>query len=71
MFTKNIMRDLVGSRNVFQIFSIRSVLDVVVRILLGIMEGKEKGWQFPQYIDYKDPQLLKKIQGIVKRSQNF
>ena len=55
-----------GSRSILQVFSIRAVLDAVVGIFLGIMEEKEKGRQLPQYTGYKDPQLPKKIQRIVK-----
>ena len=52
--------------NIIQLFSIRSVLDAVVGILLGIMEEKEKARQLPQYQGYNDPRLTPKIKRIVK-----
>ena len=52
--------------SILQLFSIRSVLDSVVGILLGIMEEKEKARQLPQYTGYSDPRLPPKKKRIVK-----
>ena len=54
------------SIHILKLFSIRSVLDAVIGILLGIMEEKTKGQQLPQYAGYNDPKLPTKTKRIVK-----
>ena len=54
------------SIHIFKLFSIRSVLDAVIGILLGIMEEKTTGQQLPQYAGYNDPKLPTKTKRIVK-----
>ena len=66
VYKKHYERSDKGDKGVLQFFTIRSVLDDVVGILLGVMEEKRTGRHLSQYSGYRDSQLPPTIKRIAK-----